>query len=322
MVNKPSFKLLAKGKDITQRIQKNLISLSFEDKAKDESDEISLTLNGLYARAPFGDSLELWLGYEERLNKCGTFALNSFSKNYTSNITEIRATAINFASNVKVKKDRAFENTNLAEIAKKIAQENNLRHKVEVCAKTFIKYELQNNISDMEFIYSLCAKYGYLACIKEQTLIIIEQKSAALDGEKGAATKGESNLTHTLTLGDLFDLQINIKNRNNYTGVRVSYQDIQSGTIKSVLCGKEHLVYELKIAPAKSESEALAQGMAKLNQLNIGVYEGSFSTKGANIRAGANLIIKGISEKATFSIKDVRHELNSSGYRISVNFEG
>lgn len=104
MVNKPSFKLLAKGKDITQRIQKNLISLSFEDKAKDESDEISLTLNGLYARAPFGDSLELWLGYEERLNKCGTFALNSFSKNYTSNITEIRATAINFASNVKVKK--------------------------------------------------------------------------------------------------------------------------------------------------------------------------------------------------------------------------
>ncbi|WP_257534899.1 hypothetical protein [Helicobacter winghamensis] len=62
--------------------------------------------------------------------------------------------------------------------------------------------------------------------------------------------------------------------------------------------------------------------MAKLNQLNIGVYEGSFSTKGANIRAGANLIIKGISEKATFSIKDVRHELNSSGYRISVNFEG
>ncbi|WP_370523664.1 hypothetical protein [Helicobacter winghamensis] len=120
----------------------------------------------------------------------------------------------------------------------------------------------------------------------------------------------------------MFDLQINIKNRNNYTGVRVSYQDIQSGTIKSVLCGKEHLVYELKIAPAKSESEALAQGMAKLNQLNIGVYEGSFSTKGANIRAGANLIIKGISEKATFSIKDVRHELNSSGYRISVNFEG
>ncbi|WP_370521185.1 hypothetical protein [Helicobacter winghamensis] len=70
----------------------------------------------------------------------------------------------------------------------------------------------------MEFIYSLCAKYGYLACIKEQTLIIIEQKSAALDGEKGAATKGESNLTHTLTLGDLFDLQINIKNRNKLHG--------------------------------------------------------------------------------------------------------
>lgn len=322
MVDKPSFKLLAKGKDITQTISKNLISLSFDDKAKDESDEISLSLNGLYARAPFGDSLELWLGYGEKLYKCGTFALNSFSKNYTSNTTEIRATAINFSSDLKVKKDRAFENTNLAEIAKKIAQENNLRHKVEVCTKTFIKYELQNNISDMEFIYSLCAKYGYLACIKEQTLIIIEQKNIAQDGEKGVSIKGGSSLTHTLTLSDLFDLQINIKNRNNYTGVRVSYQDIQSGTIKSVLCGKSNLVYELKIAPAKSESEALAQGLAKLKALNIGIYEGSCSLKGANIRAGANLIIEGIAESATFSIKDVRHELDSSGYRISVNFEG
>lgn len=49
----------------------------------------------------------------------------------------------------------------------------------------------------MEFIYSLCAKYGYLACIKEQTLIIIEQKSAALDGEKEQQPKGSQiSLTH------------------------------------------------------------------------------------------------------------------------------
>ncbi|MCW1555904.1 hypothetical protein OLY30_06450 [Campylobacter jejuni] len=67
MVNHPSFKIKANDKDITQKISLNLINLSFDDKAKDESDEISISLNGLYARAPFGDKLELWLGFDEKL---------------------------------------------------------------------------------------------------------------------------------------------------------------------------------------------------------------------------------------------------------------
>ncbi|EHB4460910.1 phage tail protein, partial [Campylobacter jejuni] len=65
MVRKPKFKLIAKGKDITEKLSKNLISISYEDKEKDESDEISLNVFGLYSKPLFGDSLELWLGFEK-----------------------------------------------------------------------------------------------------------------------------------------------------------------------------------------------------------------------------------------------------------------
>lgn len=95
MVKKPQFKLIAKGSDITEKISKNLISLSYEDKEKDESDEISLTLFGLYSKLAFGDSLELYLGYE-KLFKCGSFSVGTVSKNYTQNTTEVRASAVNF----------------------------------------------------------------------------------------------------------------------------------------------------------------------------------------------------------------------------------
>ncbi|TKX33229.1 phage late control D family protein [Campylobacter taeniopygiae] len=322
MVRKPSFKLIANDKDITQKISLNLISLSFDDKAKDESDEISLSLNGLYARAPFGDKLELWLGFDDKLFKCGTFSINSFSKNYSTKSTDIKATAINFASNVKNKKSRTWQNTNLGDIALKIAKENNLKVKTNSAGKIYIKHELQNNVSDIEFIYMLCAKYGFLACIKEQTLIIIEQKQAAQEGIKGGS-KQEGGIKYTLDISELSDLSISIKNRNDYTGVKLSYQDIDQGCVKSVLSGSDKgTIYELKIGGVKNESEALNLANAKLNALNKGAYEGSFSMIGNNIKAGGSLEIKGIDEKAIFSIKDVKHDFSLSGYIISVNFEG
>ncbi|TQR29334.1 phage tail protein [Campylobacter sp. MIT 99-7217] len=322
MVKKPAFKLLAQGKDITNKINANLISLSFDDKAKDESDEISLSLNGLFKRANFGDKLELYLGFEGSLYKCGTFSLNSFSKNYSSKTTDIKATAINFASNIKNKKSRTWADTNLGDIALKIAKENNLLAKTNTASKAYIKHELQNNISDIEFIYTLCAKYGFLACIKEQTLIIIEQKQAAQDGIKGG-TSQVGGIKYSLDISELSDLNISVKNRNDYSGVKLSYQDIEQGLIKSVLSGNDKgCVYELKIAGVKNESEALNLANAKLNALNKGSYEGSFSMIGKNIKAGASLEISGIDEKAIFSIKDVRHDFSLSGYTISVNFEG
>lgn len=79
MVRKPKFKLIAKGEDITEKLSKNLINISYEDKEKAESDEISLSIFGLYSKPLFGDSLELYLGFE-KLFKCGSFSVNVVRK--------------------------------------------------------------------------------------------------------------------------------------------------------------------------------------------------------------------------------------------------
>lgn len=126
MVRKPAFRLEASGKDITNTIRKNLISLSFTDKEGNESDEISFSLFGIYAKPVFGDKLKLWLGYENGLYLCGTFSVQTTSADYKTNTTEVRATAVNFASPAKEKRRVSWENTTLFGIAKKIASTNAL----------------------------------------------------------------------------------------------------------------------------------------------------------------------------------------------------
>ena len=175
MVRKPAFKLEASGKDITNIIRQNLISLSFTDKEGNESDEISFTLFGIYAKPVFGDSLKLWLGYGDDLYLCGSFSVQTASRDYKANTTEVRATAVNFASPAKEKRRVSWENTTLFGIAKKIASTNALSLKTSGSDQN-IASVIQDNVSDIEFLYDLCVKFGFLMAVKK--MITKSQNSA------------------------------------------------------------------------------------------------------------------------------------------------
>jgi len=57
---------------------------------------------------------------------CGSFSVQTTSRDYKANTTEVRATAVNFASPAKEKRHVSWENTTLFGIAKKIASANTL----------------------------------------------------------------------------------------------------------------------------------------------------------------------------------------------------
>ena len=159
MVKHPNFKLEANGKDITEIIKVNLISLNFDDKEGSKSDEISFSVSGIYAKPVFGDNLKLWLGYGDDLYLCGSFSVQTASRDYKNYTTEVRATAVNFASHQKIKKRRSWENTTVFEIARKIAGENKLAVKTSGQDQN-IASVLQNDAGDLDFLYGLCFDYG------------------------------------------------------------------------------------------------------------------------------------------------------------------
>ncbi|MFY4756167.1 hypothetical protein ACOTV8_09285 [Campylobacter jejuni] len=45
--------------------------------------------------------------------------------------------------------------------------------------------------------------------------------------------KQEGGIKYTLDISELSDLNISIKNRNDYTGVKLTYQDIEQGIVKA-----------------------------------------------------------------------------------------
>lgn len=323
MIRKPTFKLEASGKDITNTIRQNLISLNFTDKEGNESDEISFVVFGIYAKPVFGDKLKLWLGYENGLYLCGSFSVQTTSRDYKANTTEVRATAVNFASPAKEKKRRSWEKTTVFEIARKIAAENKLAVKTSGQDQN-IASVLQNNVGDLDFLYGLCFDYGFIMAVKNATIIIASKDAKGDETQTSNTPKNESLPTFTLNLTDLYSLEITEANRNSYTAVIVEWQDIEAGKVKSIKVGSGEQVYKMQIAQPKSDNEAFKQAEAKLNELQRGGINGRCSCEGENIIAGGKLKFGGVPglEANEFSIKEVSHKLSTSRYEIDIEFEG
>ena len=327
MVRKPIFKLEANGKDITQTIKQNLISLGFDDKEGFKSDEISFKVRGLFAKPTFGDTLELWLGWagegaegSDLMWLCGKFAVQTCERDFKDQSTEVRATAVDFASEIKTKKRRSWENTTLFAIAGKIADENALRLKTSGEDMT-IRSRLQDGVSDLEFLYSLSKELGYLAATKNDTLILAPKSGD--DEADGAETDRELPQIE-LNLIDLASLNITEANRNAYGSVTCEWQDVESGKRKQIKVGKGKQTYKMQIPEPKSDAEAYRLAQSKLNELKKGGINGRCSCMGSNIVAGAQLKFKGAAglEDVKFSIKSVSHTFDASGYTIEIEFEG
>ncbi|OUT11060.1 phage tail protein [Campylobacter concisus] len=323
MVKHPNFKLEANGKDITDVIRANLISLNFDDKEGSKSDEISFSVSGIYAKPVFGDNLKLWLGYGDDLYLCGSFSVQTTSADYKANTTEVRATAVNFASPQKIKKRRSWEKTTVFEIAKKIAAENKLAVKTSGQDQN-IASVLQNNVGDLDFLYGLCFDYGFIMAVKNATIIIASKDAKGDETQTSNTPKNESLPTFALNLTDLYSLEITEANRNSYTAVIVEWQDIEAGKVKSIKVGSGEQVYKMQIAQPKSDNEAFKQAEAKLNELQRGGINGRCSCEGKNIIAGGKIKFGGVPglEANEFSIKEVSHKLSTSGYEIDIEFEG
>lgn len=328
MVRKPIFKLEANGKDITQTIKQNLISLGFDDKEGFKSDEISFKVRGLFAKPTFGDKLELYLGWagegEEGADNmwlCGKFAVQTCERDYKEQSTEVRATAVDFAGEIKTKKRRSWENTTLFAIAGKIADENALRLKTSG-EDMAIRSRLQDGVGDLEFLYSLSKELGYLAATKNDTLILAPKSG---DDESDEAEKGGDGLPQIeLNLSDLASLNITEANRNAYNAVVCEWQDIASGKRKQIKVGKGKQTYKMQIPEPKSDAEAYKLAQSKLNELKKGGINGRCSCMGANIVAGAQIKFKGAAglEDVKFSVKSVSHTLEPTNYSIEIEFEG
>jgi phage protein D len=299
MVN---FKIVANNKDITETIQKNLISLSLVDEIGVSADEVTIKVRNDFKRPKYGDELKVWI----QDKYYGIYIVQTTTR--TQSELTIKATATNFTNSFKKKKNRSFENIKVCELIAKIAAENGLQYKCDIDF-TF-KHLAQTDESDLNLLVRLAKQLNAQFNIKNNTIIFIKTKQ-----ENESLPKFYIDIKETIS----YSIKHNAK--TVYKSVKAIWHDSKENKQKEVtyLSGEPQFILQDSF---KSEAEAYRTAKSYFEMLNKGSVTGSISIPGKEVRAGGILELTGFGEDdGEYSIKRVIHSLSGSGYTVRVEFE-
>lgn len=176
-LRKPTFKILYNGKNITEDLTNEILGLSYTDKIKGESDDISFVVDdskGLWRnqwRPEKGDIIQVWMGYENQLFPAGIFEVDEIQIAGPPDKVEIRAAAANLKKSIRTKRSYGHENKTLKQIVQKIATDHGLEIVGTINSSFLIKRITQYRETDLSFLERLAKQYGYIFSIRDEQLI-------------------------------------------------------------------------------------------------------------------------------------------------------
>ncbi len=310
----PTFRVLANNKDVTHKINLNSSRIEFRDEEGEVSDEITLEFVGEFRKPKYEDELKLWLGTkEEGLFYCGLFLVQrSRYKTSDKTVIEVVATAANFSNNLKVKRNKTYENLSIKNITSIIAK----RHELELKSDfddIFVEHLEQTNESDISFLKRIANDYNAIFSIKNNTLTFLK---------KIKENKKSNELPrYELIVDEQTYVDIESTNKKSYNSCKAIWRDTKDNTEKSVTVGDGEPVKIIKNS-FENLADAKVKAEAALQRANSKTKVGSISCVGFPIYAGGILNLSGtIEDDGEYHIKNVSHTLDDNGWNIRISIE-
>ncbi|WP_350307372.1 phage late control D family protein [Photorhabdus viridis] len=236
----PAFHLEIDKKDISERIQSRLMSLTMTDNRGLEADQLDIELDdadNILQLPSRGNILSLELGWHGHpLTPKGKFIVDEIEHSGAPDKLTIRARSADFRGITNTKCEESFHNKKIGEIVRTIAEKNNLIASIGKDIENIIIHIDQTNESDCSFLTRIAKREGIVASIKNGELLFIRQGQNKTAGGKDIPTvviNRQSGDSHRFTLAD----------RQAYTGVTAQWQDTRNPKEKqttSVSSGKKH----------------------------------------------------------------------------------
>ncbi|EGT4444279.1 phage late control D family protein [Cronobacter sakazakii] len=217
----PAFRLTMDGADITQRIEKRLISLTLTDNRGFEADQLDIELDDADGQLQLprrGVQLNLALGWQgEPLISKGSYTVDEIEHTGAPDKLVLRARSADFRETLNTRREKSWHKTTVGDMVKEIAA----RHKLdpalgEDMAKMAIDHLDQTNESDASFLMRLARQCGALACVKNGKLLFIRQG-------QGRTASGKTLPVITLTRSAGDSHRFTLADRDAYTGVIASW---------------------------------------------------------------------------------------------------
>ncbi|WP_312449491.1 phage late control D family protein [Mixta calida] len=217
----PAFRLTMDGADITQRIEKRLISLTLTDNRGFEADQLDIELDDADGQLQLprrGVQLKLALGWQgEPLISKGTYTVDEIEHTGAPDKLVLRARSADFRATLNTRREKSWHKTTVGDMVKEIAARHKLTTALgEDMAKMAIDHLDQTSESDASFLMRLARQCGALACVKDGKLLFIRQGQG-----RTASGKPLPVITLTRSAGDSH--RFTLADRDAYTGVIASW---------------------------------------------------------------------------------------------------
>lgn len=261
--------LVCNQKNITEKISEYMVGLTYTDNSCDTSDSISIDLSDYDKKwmnkwfpekgDVFGLSIKLsdWLKEgDDKLLKCGSFILDSFSFTGNPVVLKVEAAAYPTKSGFKyTKRTKTYENTTIKSIANEIARRYGISCVYEGNEIKVLKAE-QSKQEDCNFLNELVKKFGLVMKIYRHKIIIYNE--ALYEAKKSVQTITPNDIESGWTW--------NTSTLGTYTGAVYSYTNNDS-TYKLYVGDRSNRVLRIEES-ASSLYEAELITLARINEEN------------------------------------------------------
>ncbi|PLY08415.1 MAG: phage tail protein [Arcobacter sp.] len=310
---KPMIKVLVNNSDITSIINQDASSVNFTDEAGTVSDEIKLTIEGNFKKPQYQDEIKLWLGVENQMMYCGVFLVQrSISKMGSGNSIEINATAVDFSKNLKVKRNKTYENMSLKQLVAAISKRHDLKIKCDY-DDIYITHLEQSNESDLHFLKRVASDYNALFSIKNDTLLFRKK----IKNKK----KSDDLPRYYLSVNENTSISVEHTNKEQYNSCKATWRDTKENKQRSVTVGDGEPIKHIKDAYT-SVADAKIKAEACLQKSNSQTKVGTIDTSGFIVYAGGILVLSGtLEDDGEYNIKQVSHTIDSNGWNLSLEIE-
>lgn len=322
---KPTFRIVADGKDITALINDRLLSLRTSDKPGMDSDDFELRIDDrdqAVALPTRGAGIEVYLGYTgQALTRQGRYTVDEIELSGPPDTLVIRGKASDMRGSGKTVRSGSWENVPLQQIVRDVAARNGWQ---PVCpVQTKVPRVDQLNESDYNFITRLAKQYDCTAKLADGKLLVMPRQG-------GQTASGKNLSPVVLRRSDLSRYQFRLGDRNTQKAVRTKHQDKKSGALKVVELDNDDLPNGLPavhtdrhIYPNKSAAEQAAKArLAAFNRSSAGVrLEMAGRT---DVFAERSIIVQGIKPglDGEYLAEAVEQLFTSSGWTTVVECNG
>ncbi|MEN2396963.1 phage late control D family protein [Pseudomonas halotolerans] len=322
---KPTYRIVADGKDITALINDRLLSLRTSDKPGMDSDDFELRIDDrdqAVALPTRGAGVEVYLGYTgQALTRLGRYTVDEIELSGPPDTMVIRGKASDMRGSGKTVRSGSWENVPLQQIVRDVAARNGWQ---PVCpVQTKVPRVDQLNESDYNFITRLAKQYDCTAKLADGKLLVMPRQG-------GQTASGKNLSPVVLRRADLSRYQFRLGDRNTQKAVRTKHQDKKSGALKVVELDNDDLPNGLPavhtdrhIYPNKSAAEQAAKArLAAFNRSSAGVRLEMAGR--ADVFAERSIIVQGIKPglDGEYLAEAVEQLFTTSGWTTTVECNG